>query len=220
MQPPRTRIVDLAPAEDELRAALKKKHRQYVAKAERSGVTVERLDGTADAATATAALDDFYRIYTHTAERAGFVARARHYYERVWELFAPSGHASLSFATLDGERLATLFHFTLGDRAAEAYGGMTDAGANSRANYLLKWDAIIGFKREGFASYDLWGLATGGIAQFKEGFGGRQVDYVGARDLPLKPAEDAALRILLPAYSMAQRARLRLAGHRLAGSDD
>lgn len=220
VQPPRTRIVDLAPAEDELRAALKKKHRQYVAKAERSGVTVERLDGTADAATATAALDDFYRIYTHTAERAGFVARARHYYQRVWELFAPSGHASLSFATRDGQRQATLFHFTLGDRAAEAFGGMTDEGANSRANYLLKWDAIIGFKREGFASYDLWGLATGGIAQFKEGFGGRQVDYVGARDLPLKPAEDAALRILLPAYSMAQRARLRLAGHRLAGSDD
>jgi lipid II:glycine glycyltransferase (peptidoglycan interpeptide bridge formation enzyme) len=220
VQPPRTRIIDLAPAADELRAAMKKKHRQYVSKAERAGVAVERLDGSADAATASAALDDFYRIYTHTAERAGFVARARRYYDRVWSLFAPTGHARMAFATHGGQRVATLFHFTVGDRAAEAFGGMTDEGADSRANYLLKWASIIGFKEAGFATYDLWGLATGGIAQFKEGFGGRQVDYVGARDLPLRPAEDTALRLLLPAYGMAQRARLRISGRRLAGSDD
>ena len=220
VQPPRSRLIDLASTEDELRAAMKKKHRQYVAKAERGGITVERLDGQADPGAATQALDDFYRIYAHTAERAGFVARAREYYDRVWRLFAPAGHAGIAFATHDGERLATLLHFTVGDRAAEAFGGMTDAGADLRANYLLKWESIIGFKREGFAVYDLWGLATGGIAQFKEGFGGRQVDYVGARDLPLKPAEDTALRLLLPAYGIAQRARLRLSGRRLAGSDD
>jgi lipid II:glycine glycyltransferase (peptidoglycan interpeptide bridge formation enzyme) len=220
VQPPRTRLIDLASSEDELRAAMKKKHRQYVAKAEREGITVERIDASADQPTATQALDDFYRIYAHTAERAGFVARARSYYDRAWQLFAHAGHAHLAFATRDRERLATLFHFTVGDRAAEAFGGMTDAGADARANYLLKWASIIGFKQQGFAVYDLWGLATGGIAQFKEGFGGRQVDYVGARDLPLKPAEDAAIRVLLPAYGIAQRARLRLSGRRLAGSDD
>ena len=219
VQPPRTRLIDLAPSEDELRAAMKKKHRQYVAKAEREGIAVERIDGSSDGTSTTAALDDFYRIYSHTAERAGFVARSREYYERVWQLFAPGGHANLAFASRDGERMAALFHFTVGDRAAEAFGGMTDAGADARANYLLKWASIIGFKGAGFAVYDLWGLATGGIAQFKEGFGGHQVDYVGARDLPLKPAEAAALRLLLPAYGIAQRTRLRLAGRRLAGSD-
>ena len=98
--------------------------------------------------------------------------------------------------------------------------GCWRSGAESRANYLLKWESILGFKREGFATYDLWGLATGGIAQFKEGFGGRRVDYVGARDLALQPARDAALRVLLPTYGMAQRARLRLSGRRLAGSED
>ncbi|HEX2141943.1 MAG TPA: GNAT family N-acetyltransferase, partial [Candidatus Limnocylindria bacterium] len=149
-----------------------------------------------------------------------FVARAKRYYERVWGLFAPRGHARLAFAVHDGRRVATLFHFTCGDRAAETFGGMTDEGADSRANYLLKWQAILGFKADGFAVYDMWGLATGGIAQFKEGFGGREVEYVGARDLPLRPAEDAAMRLLLPAYGIAQRTRLRLMGRRLAGSDD
>jgi lipid II:glycine glycyltransferase (peptidoglycan interpeptide bridge formation enzyme) len=220
VQPPRTRLIDLAPDEEALLANMGKKHRQYVHKAERDGVKVQHFDGTADQATASQALADFYAIYTHTAERAGFVARVAAYYEHVWQLFAPAGHARLSFATLDGERIATLFHFTCGDRAAEAYGGMTDAGAESRANYLLKWEAIRAFRADGFASYDLWGIATGGIAQFKEGFGGRQVDYIGARDLPLRPMQDAALRVLLPTYGITQRARLRLTGRKLAGSDD
>lgn len=220
VQPPRTRLIDLSLPEGHLLARLGKKHRQYVHKAERAGVTVEQVTTEAGEEAIGEALADFYRIYTHTAERAGFVARAQPYYERVWQLFAPGGHASLAFASLDGERVATLFHFACGDRAAEAYGGMTDAGADSRANYLLKWASILGFKQDGFAVYDLWGLATGGIAQFKEGFGGREVAYVGARDLPLQPAEDAALRLLLPAYGIAQRARLRLSGRRLAGSDD
>jgi peptidoglycan pentaglycine glycine transferase (the first glycine) len=220
VQPPRTRLIDLARSEDELLAGLGRKHRQYVHKAERAGVTVEQVTAEAGEMVVGLALADFYRIYTHTSERAGFVARAEPYYERVWQLFGPQGHASLAFASLRGERVATLFHFTCGDRAAEAYGGMTDVGADSRANYLLKWASILGFKQDGFAVYDLWGLATGGIAQFKEGFGGREVTYVGARDLPLRPAEDAALRLLLPAYGISQRARLRLAGRRLSGSDD
>ena len=219
VQPRRTRVLDLAGSESDLLAALHHKHRQYVHKAERAGVTVEWIDGTSDPAHARQELTDFARIYAHTALRAGFVARAPAYYERVWELFAPAGHASLAFATLDGERQATLLHFTCGDRAAEAYGGMTDSGAASRANYLLKWEAIRHFRGAGFAVYDLWGLATGGIARFKEGFGGRELAYVGARDLALRPVADAALRIIQPAYGIAQRARLRLSGRRLAGTE-
>ena len=212
VQPPITRVLDLTAGEDALRADLKRKHRQYVNKAERSGVTIERFDGTAPADVIGPALAEFNRIYRSTADRAGFVARQPFYYERVWSLFAPTGRVRLSFALLDGERVATIYHFTCGDRAVEAYGGMTDAGADARANYLLKWDAIAGFARDGFAVYDMWGLATGGIRQFKEGFGGHEISYVGARDLALRGPIDAALRVGIPAYGMAQRARLRLLG--------
>ncbi len=220
VQPPSSRILDLTRGEDELRAELKKKHRQYVNKAERAGVAVEWLTGDASPAEVARGLADFMRIYRATAERGGFVARADAYYERVWQLFAPRGRARLAFATLDGERVATLFHFLTGARVAEAYGGMTERGADSRANYLLKWEAIRAFRAEGRTSYDLWGIATGGIAQFKEGFGGEVHRYVGARDLPLRAPVDALLRVALPAYGMAQRLRLRLAGRRLVASDD
>ncbi len=212
VQPPMTRLVDLTLGEDVLRAGMRRKHRQYVNKAERDGISVERFDGTATTEAIGAALADFNRIYQLTASRAGFVAREAAYYERVWSLFAPSGRVRLSFALADGERVATLFHFVCGDRVVESYGGMTDLGAETRANYLLKWSAIAGFARDGFRVYDLWGLATGGIRQFKEGFGGEEVAYVGARDLALRAAPDAVLRLALPAYGIVQRARLRLRG--------
>ena len=218
VQPPTTRIVDLTPGEEALRGSLKRKHRQYVNKAERGGVTIERFDGTTPAEEIGPALADFNRIYQHTASRAGFVARQPFYYDRIWSIFAPSGRVRLSFAVLEGERVATLFHFTCGERAVESYGGMTDAGAEARANYLLKWSAIADFAREGFAVYDMWGLATGGIRQFKEGFGGEEIEYVGARDLSLRAPIDAAMRVAIPAYGLAQRLRLRLLGRGRPGA--
>lgn len=212
IQPPTTRVIDLRPGEEALKAALKRKHRQYVNKAERAGVTIERFDGSSPPELIGPALDDFNRIYQFTAARAGFVARQSFYYERVWSLFAPTGRVRLSFALVDGMRVATIFHFTCGERAVEAYGGMTDAGADARANYLLKWTAIADFSRQDFAVYDMWGLATGGIRQFKEGFGGEEIEYTGARDLALRGPMDAALRLAIPAYGLAQRTRLRLLG--------
>jgi Uncharacterized protein involved in methicillin resistance len=84
---------------------------------------------------------------------------------------------------------------------------MTAAGAESRANYLLKWEAIRSSREAGATSYDLWGLATGGIAHFKTGFGGREVRYVGAWDLVLSPVGRWA-------YELAQRGRVQWARRR------
>ena len=50
-----------------------------------------------------------------------------------------------------------------------------------------------------------------------EGFGGQEIEYVGARDLALRGPIDAALRVGLPAYGLAQRLRLKLLGRRQAG---
>jgi lipid II:glycine glycyltransferase (peptidoglycan interpeptide bridge formation enzyme) len=90
---------------------------------------------------------------------------------------------------------------------------MTAAGGDSRANYLLKWEAIRTSREQGATSYDLWGLATGGIAHFKTGFGGREVKYVGAWDLVLDPLGRQV-------YGTAQSGRVRWARrqHGLSGS--
>jgi peptidoglycan pentaglycine glycine transferase (the first glycine) len=180
VQAPATRVIDLGGDEQALWSGLRKKWRQYVSKARGSGIEVVE-GGTKD-------LPAFYDIYRDTARRAGFVIRASSAYEAVWAAFSARGDARLLFANApDGERLATLFLLRCGDRVVEPFGGMTPAGAEARANYLLKWEAIRSSNAAGASVYDMWGLPNRGIAYFKEGFGGREVRYIGAWDLVLDP---------------------------------
>ena len=200
IQPNATRIIDLRADEEALWGDLRKKWRQYVNKARAAGIVV--VDGDGDR------LGDFYRIYRETADRAGFLIRTEGAYRDVWEAFRPHGLARLLFAeTPDGEPLATLLLLRSGPRVVEPYGGMTQAGGDSRANYLLKWEAIRTSREQGATSYDLWGLATGGIAHFKTGFGGREVRYIGAWDLVLDPLGRQV-------YLGAQRARVAVTRRR------
>ena len=194
IQPNATRIIDLAPDEDDLWGDLRKKWRQYVNKARTAGIVVSDAEGDA--------LPEFYRVYRETADRAGFLIRTEQAYRDIWEAYRPTGNARLLFARRpDGVALATLFLVRAGTRVVEPYGGMTAEGGESRANYLLKWEAIRTSRELGATSYDLWGLATGGIAHFKTGFGGREVQYIGAWDLVLDPLGRQA-------YERAQQARV------------
>ena len=194
IQPAATRIVDLRADEDALWGDLRKKWRQYVNKARNAGIQVSDGD--------RARLPEFYRIYRETADRAGFLIRTEAAYRDVWDAYAPAGRARLLFAeAANGEPVATLFLIRSGPRVVEPYGGMTAAGGESRANYLLKWEAIRSSRAAGATSYDLWGLATGGIAHFKTGFGGREVRYIGAWDFVLDPLGRAT-------YDAAQRGRV------------
>jgi peptidoglycan pentaglycine glycine transferase (the first glycine) len=205
IQPASTRILDLRPDEDALLGDLRKKWRQYVNKAKTAGVVVVDAEGDR--------LDEFYRIYRDTADRAGFLIRTERAYRDVWEAYRPSGHARLLFAqSAEGEPLATLFLVRCGPRVVEPYGGMTQAGAENRANYLLKWEAIRTSREQGATSYDLWGLATGGIAHFKTGFGGREVRYIGAWDLVLDPFGRAVYEGALRARVWWSRRRHGLGG--------
>jgi hypothetical protein len=197
VQPPSSRVIDLAAGEDALWSDLRKKWRQYVNRARANGVTVVELPGDPIA--------PFYAIYRETADRAGFLIRVEQAYRDVFAAYRPAGRARVLFAIApDGTPLASLLLVRCGRRVVEPYGGMTAAGAELRANYLLKWEAIRRAREEGAAVYDLWGLAHPGIAHFKAGFGGREVRYVGGWDLVLDPL---GRRV----YDAGQRARVRWA---------
>ena len=206
IQPLSTRVIDLTADEPALWGDLRKKWRQYVNKARSGGIRV--VDAGPER------FDEFYAIYRETADRAGFLIRALSAYRDVWDAYGPAGRARLLFAELpDGTPAATLFLVRSGTRVVEPYGGMTAAGADSRANYLLKWEAIRSSREAGATSYDLWGLAHPGIAHFKTGFGGREVRYIGAWDLVLS-------RLGRATYGTAVRARVRVerARHGLRGA--
>ena len=189
VQVDRTWVVDLDQAEDALWQGLRSKWRQYVQKARKSGLTIDEVG--------VEGIDDLFRIVVDTANRAGFVYRSKDTYRRVYESFAATGRARILLARRpDGEAVAALMLVGCGGKVVEPYGGMTGPGAESRANYLLKWEAIRSSAERGYRIYDMWGMATAGIAQFKQGFGGREIRYIGAYDL----VTSAPLRTAFGAY--------------------
>ncbi len=203
IQPARTRIIDLRADEDALWGDLRKKWRQYVNKARSNGITVVE-------AAEPDPIARFYVVYRETAERAGFLIRTEQAYRDVWDAFRPDGDARMLFAVdADGTDQAALFLVRNGRRVVEPYGGMTAQGAELRANYLLKWEAIRSSRAGGAETYDLWGLAHPGIAHFKTGFGGREVRYVGAWDLVI---DEVGRRVFGVAQGLRVRAARRRAG--------
>lgn len=195
VQPSVTRVVDLRADEGALWSSLRGKWRQYVNRARDRGVVVE------DAG--EAGLPAFLAIMAETQRRTAAQMRAASAYRDLWTAFAPAGRARLLIARGPaGDAQAALLLIRCGDRVVEPYGGMTAAGAESRANYLVKWEAIRSSRAAAAVSYDMWGLVHPGIRQFKAGFGGREVRLIGAWELVLD-------RIGAAVYHFGERRRRR-----------
>jgi peptidoglycan pentaglycine glycine transferase (the first glycine) len=203
VQPDRTLIIDLRQDETAILAGMHRKCRQSIAKSERLGVRVVESDGSG--------LTAFYAIHTDAMRRAGIAPRAERTYRDMWRLLAPRGMARLLFAEAADTRepLAALFLVSCGRRVVDLYGGTTAEGGRRRANYLLKWEAIRRCRDSGFSEYDLWGLPREGIEQFKSGFGGREVAYVGAWDLQVSALGAGVLVLGAAARDRYRRWRYR-----------
>ena len=188
IQPPRTIIVDIAPAEDVILAQMRSKTRYNIRLAERKGVTVR--EGTIDDAAA------FYALMTETGSRDAFGIHSEAYYRRVFELFLPTGHAALLLAEVDGELVAALVVFALGAKAWYLYGASSNRHRERMPAYALQWTAIRWAKARGCTTYDLWGIPDfdeetleaqfaersdelWGVYRFKRGFGGQVIRCVG-----------------------------------------
>jgi len=195
VQPRRTLLMDLTQSPEELLAAMRKKTRQYIHKAEREGVITEE----------TADLDRFLAVLGTVAARDGFALHDRAYFEAILAAFGDA--ARLTMSRVGGEDDGALLAVQIGDRAWELYGGWSGAHGESRPFYLLKWRSLLAMKQRGVARYDMWGLSEhegdelAGIESFKRGFGGEVATWVGAFDRPV-------VAPLYPLWRIAGRRRL------------
>jgi peptidoglycan pentaglycine glycine transferase (the first glycine) len=195
VQPRRTLLMDLSKSDEELFAAMRKKTRQYIHKAERAGVvTEEKRD-----------LDRFMKVLSAVAVRDRFAIRSRDYFERLLAAFGD--RAMVMFARVGDEDAGAMLLVRMADRAWELYGGWSGAHAEARPFYLLKWRAMLRMRQLGVRRYDMWGLAEGaddplaGVENFKLGYGGEVVAWIGALETPVR-------RTLYPLWQLAARRRL------------
>jgi len=195
-----TQIIDLSPTEEELWHDVYKSSRRYANGARKKGCYVQE-GGEAE-------LPVFYDILAETAGRSGFIPRAIEAYADVYRAFAQEGRARILIGYLpDGTPVSSKMILTSGGRASQLYGGLTEAGGEARAGHFFEWEAIIRSKASGAKVFDMWGRSTKGIAHFKQGFGGRVVEYGGTFDLVI----NAPVRAL---YQRGRRAWVRIARRR------
>ncbi|HUD11872.1 MAG TPA: peptidoglycan bridge formation glycyltransferase FemA/FemB family protein [Candidatus Saccharimonadia bacterium] len=170
-----TYTIDLGKGDEELLEPMSRKHRQYIRKSERDGVSVARIDA--------GGLDEMYEIYLQTAQRAGFGIHDKDYYVRLHSELGSRSY--LYYAYFEGKPVAFLWLAGAGEMAYELYGGVSAVGAEMKANYFLKWHAIGQMKSATYQIYDFNGRLNEGVSRFKDGFGPDETDYIGTWDYPL-----------------------------------
>lgn len=196
VQPRRTIVVDIAPDEDTILAAMKQKTRYNVRLAGRKGVTVREAT--------EADLPAFHALMAVTGARDAFGVHTPAYYEAAYHLFAPRGWARLLLAEVEKTSVAAVMVFALPPRSWYFYGASSDEHREKMPTYLLQWEAIRWAKSLGCTTYDLYGVpdrdeesleaqfaqrsdGLWGVYRFKRGFGGNLVRSVGAWDQVYAP---------------------------------
>jgi len=195
VQPRRTLLMDLSKGDEELFAAMRKKTRQYIHKAERAAVVTEESRD----------VDRFMKVLSAVGQRDRFAIRSREYFETLLSAFGD--RALLMFARIGDEDTGAMLLVRMADRAWELYGGWSGAHAEARPFYLLKWRAMLRMRQLGVRRYDMYGLADSaddplaGVENFKLGYGGEVVEWIGALETPVRKA-------LYPLWQLAARRRL------------
>ncbi|MCC7362581.1 MAG: peptidoglycan bridge formation glycyltransferase FemA/FemB family protein [Anaerolineales bacterium] len=204
VQPRRSLVIDLRPAEPAILAAMKPKTRYNIGLAAKKGVTVRRAPTELGQAAASADVERFIALMAETGRRDGFGVHAPEYYRRAFALFAPSGQAVLALAEYQGAALAGVMAFALGKQAWYFYGASSDQERARMAPYLAQWEALRWARAQGAETYDLWGVPDAdeaeleagfearrdglwGVYRFKRGWGGRLTRTVGAWDWVYNP---------------------------------
>lgn len=191
IQPPNTILIDLTDDETML-ARMNQGTRRKIRQALKGDVRY--FEASSDE------LPRFAALMQVTGERNAFGVHAPAYYALAYQLFVPQD-AALILAEHEGDTLAGVFVFALGDTAWYLYGASANEKRQLMASYGVQWKAIQWARDRGCRVYDMWGIPDAdeatleaqfeqrsdglwGVYGFKRGWGGRVARTAGAWDLP------------------------------------
>ena len=195
-------VLDLTKSEEELLKNMHPKTRYNIRVAEKHGVKVEER-------TDDEAFKIYLKLYFETTRRQGYHGHNENYHRKVWETLKNAGMVRILLATYHqpappaerGEPPTTnhlpltawmLFNFQ--DTLYYPYGGSSKSHPEVMANNLVCWEAIKLGKKMGLKRFDMWGALGSdanpkdswfGFHNFKKGYGGQLVEYIGTYDLVL-----------------------------------
>jgi lipid II:glycine glycyltransferase (peptidoglycan interpeptide bridge formation enzyme) len=182
-----TVILDITQSEEEILKQMRKTTRYEIRKAEKEGITVKVSENPDD-------LQEFYKHQLFLAKKHAFVPFSYTFLRKQFETFVQEHKAVLFHSMLEETLLASAFVIFYNQEAVYHYGISTPENSHLPGSYACQWAAIKEAKKRGMKKYNFWGVAPqgashhrfSGVSIFKRGFGGTEVEFVPAHDIPLQ----------------------------------
>jgi lipid II:glycine glycyltransferase (peptidoglycan interpeptide bridge formation enzyme) len=188
-----TRVLDLTKTDEQLLSQMRKSTRYEIKRALKMRIKVEAGDDEN-------LVDNFVRLQSETSAREKFVPFSREYLLEQFRAFRKTNSVRWFLIRSDPAAAGSdllismaLVIFYRGE-AVYHYAASNAAARHIPAAYAIQWAIIQEARRRGCIRYNLWGDVAddqlgkhrfSGPSLFKRGFGGDQVAYLHARDLPL-----------------------------------
>jgi len=185
--PTKTILLDLGLSDDELLAAMKPKKRYNIRLAQKRGLSTRVIDGN-ELLADSQAWDEFYRIYAENCKRIKLPSLPREFLEASARSYGAQFYAVHAYQP-SGAAGAVLALLVAGDTAYYTFNGSTEEGRHDQAPNLAAWEAILEARRRGCRWFDFDGIVDErytagkeweGFSDFKAGFGGREVTFLGS----------------------------------------
>ena len=188
----RSVTLDLTTDEEILLASFHHKTRYNIRLSQKKGLEVRVCQDTKE-------VDLFYELLQQAVDRRGHRMQPAQFFRDVFTFIVQRGHGALYLAYLDGKMIAGVYNLFTTRKSWYMWGAFDPGFPKLYASYLLHWHAIRDAKQRGLRIYDLQGLPQVenesspmyGIYQFKKGFNGREILWIGEFDYSpplLRPA--------------------------------
>jgi lipid II:glycine glycyltransferase (peptidoglycan interpeptide bridge formation enzyme) len=191
--------------EDEVFMSFHNKTRYNIRVAVKNNVTVS-LGNRED-------LKRFHEIMVETGARDEFVIRTLEYFEKMYDVMAPTDNLRLYLAHYEGKIISGTIALKYGDKVWYLYGASSNDYRNVMPNYLLQWEMIKWAISEKCRIYDFRGVSGNlspdnplyGLYRFKKGFMGDFTEFIGDIDFVFDPVMKFLVEKGEPAYRNIRR---------------
>ena len=179
--------IDIQKDEEQLLADMKKVARYNIRNSAKAGIVVEKANSVEQ-------VKEFYKILSSTTQRHDFASFSEEYFIKQFENIGSM--FNLYLAKFNGQYISGALVNTYGTTGYYSHGGSLNNKELQKygASYLLHWEVIKDLKKNGFSTYNMWGIVPEGksvnngmqgVSEFKKRFGGQEIDYVGGLDIPV-----------------------------------
>ncbi|PJC42868.1 MAG: hypothetical protein CO040_02210, partial [Candidatus Pacebacteria bacterium CG_4_9_14_0_2_um_filter_36_8] len=178
--------LDLTKDLDTLLKEMRKNTRYEIKQSEKKGIVVKQTKDTQ-------AITEFYEQQVELAKKHHFVPFGYDFLIKQFQVFADKNQAILFSSYLNEKLLASAFIIFNHQEAVYHYGISTPENDHLPGSYACQWAAIQEAKLRDCKRYNFWGIAPkdetnhrfAGVSLFKRGFGGEEIAYLPAQDLPV-----------------------------------